>query len=88
MHDGRKGSYYVLSFFLHFNQDRIVLDKAESISMHKISGDSGLLPSTDITGLLENDAVQKSQEEDSQMLESVPCVPDNEVLYFLCFHLI
>lgn len=73
---------------LYFNQDRIVLDKAQSISMDKISGDCGLLPSTDITGLLENDVVPKSREEDSQMLKSVPCVPDNEVLYSLCFHLI
>lgn len=65
-----------------------MLDKAESVSMRIISGDSELPPRTDITGLLENVVVPKSREEDSQMLESVPCVPENEVLYFLCFHLI
>lgn len=66
----------------------MVLDNADPVSMHIISGDSGLPPSTDITGGLENDVVPKFREEDSQMLAPVPFVPENEVLYFLCFHLI
>lgn len=78
----------ILCLSMYFNQDRTVLDKAESGCMHVISEDSGLPSSTDIAGSLESDVVTMSHEEDSQVLEEVPYVPGQdrtaEVLHFVC----
>ena len=78
----------ILCLSMYFNQDRTVLDKAESGCMRVISDDSGLPSSTDIAGSLESDVVTMSREGDSPVLEAVPYVPGQdrtaEVLYFLC----